>query len=240
MHTHIVFGPDGRSERQKSQRLVASGWPWGCVAPLAAGSGKGRPLAVTFEKKADFRATFGRDSVYIWQPNPVVMGLKQITDLVNIGGSVTESGANTYTEAIVNINLSPVDRQVFVITDVQFTSFEPDATPATTTEVQVQVSKVPQNGMLNPNSPDLVSRTQKIIFGGVAEFSMFETDFKGTSASTGGRNDYLMILATEDAHLGIVGVNNAGAKQAQCRITGYFATADVATYNSLVLSELQG
>ncbi len=168
------------------------------------------------------------------------MALKQITDLVNIGGAVTESAANTYTEAIVNINLSPVDRQVFVITDVQFTSFEPDPILATVTEVQVQLSKTPQTGLIGANNPDLVSRTQKIVYGGAAEFSAFETDFRHQSASTGGRNDYLMILATEDAHLAVVGVNNAGVKQAQCRITGYFATADAATYNSLVLSELQG
>lgn len=168
------------------------------------------------------------------------MGLKQITDLVNIGGAVTESGANTFTEAIVNINLSPVDRQVFVITDVQFTSLEPDPIPGAVTQVNMQVAKTPQTGMLTANSPDLISRSQKLVYGGAAEFSAFETDFKGTSASTGGRNDYLMILATEDAHIGVVGFANANPKNAQCRITGYFAVADAATYNSLVLSELQG
>lgn len=167
------------------------------------------------------------------------MGLKQITDLVNIGGTVTENAANTYTEAIVNINLSPVDRQVFVITDVQFTSTEPEAILGVNTQCLYQVSKTPQTGMLTAQSPDLVSRGQKRIYSGTAEFAYAETDFSHASASTGGRNDYLMILATEDAHIAVAGLNNVGVMSASCRVTGYFATADAATYNSLVLSELQ-
>lgn len=167
------------------------------------------------------------------------MGLKQITDLVNIGGTVTESAANTFTEARVNINLSPVDRQVFVITDVAFTTGEPERILAQTTVFSYQVTKTTQVGLIGADNPDLVSAGQKFIFGGAAEFSWAETDFHGTSASTGGRNDYLMILATEDAFISCVGLGNAGPHGAQCRITGYFATADAATYNSLVLSELQ-
>jgi hypothetical protein len=168
------------------------------------------------------------------------MAIKQITDLVNIGGVVTESAANTYTEATIGINLSPVNRQVFVITDTQFTSFEPENIPLTQTEVNMQITKTTQTQMIGANNPDLVARLQKITVGGVAEFSMINQDFSHDRQSTGGRNDYLMILATEDSFIGVVGANNVGAKGASCRVTGYFATADAATYQALVLSELQG
>lgn len=169
------------------------------------------------------------------------MAIKQITSLVNIGGKVTESAANTYTETTIGINLSPVDRQVFVITDVAFTSGEPESIPATRTALTYQVTKTSQTDIIGAQNPDLISVGQKFIQGGAAEFSWFETDFGGGGqTSTGGRNDYLMILATEDAFIGVVGMNNAIAHAAACRVTGYFATADASTYQALVLSELQG
>ena len=168
------------------------------------------------------------------------MAIKQITSLVNIGGTVTESAANTFTEAVIGINLSPVDRQVFVITDVSFTSSEPQQVPATSTFVKYQVTKVSQTSMLGASSPDLISASSKFLFAGAGEFSWAETDFGGTQASTGGRNDYLMILATEDAFISVLGDNNTAARSAQVRVTGYFATADSSTYQALVLSELQG
>jgi len=168
------------------------------------------------------------------------MAIKQITSLVNIGGSVTQTVANAFTQAAIGINLSPVDRQVFVITDVAFTSSEPSMVPATQSTVSMQVTKTSQTQLLEANNPDLISRNQKHVFGGVAEFSALETDFGGGGqTSTGGRNDYLMILATEDAFISVVGVANLVISAAQCRITGYFATADASTYQALVLSELQ-
>ena len=167
------------------------------------------------------------------------MGLKQITDLVNIGGTVTESAANTFTETTIGINLSPVNRQVFVITDVSFTSGEPERIGATTTALTYQVTKTTQTAIIGANNPDLIASQQKFIFGGATEFAWAETDFSGTQVSTGGRNDYLMILATEDAFISVVGLANAGPHGADCRLTGYFATADASTYQALVLSELQ-
>ncbi|GAH46594.1 unnamed protein product [marine sediment metagenome] len=167
------------------------------------------------------------------------MGLKQITDLVNIGGSVTETVAGTFAETQIGINLSPVNRQVFVITDVAFTSGEPERIPVTTTVVSYQVTKTTQTGMIGASNSDLISSQQKFVFGGAAEFAWAETDFSGTQASTGGRNDYLMILATEDAFISVVGLGNVGVKGADVRVTGYFATADASTYQALVLSELQ-
>ena len=169
------------------------------------------------------------------------MAIKQITSLVNIGGVVTESGPNTYTEATIGINLSPVDRQVFVITDTAFTAFEPERIPNAESKVSMQVTKTTQTGMIGADNPDLISRSERIVNGGAAEFSgPHQVDFSQDAQTSGGKNDYLMILATEDAFIGVVGANQVGAKGASVRITGYFATADASTYQALVLSELQG
>jgi len=168
------------------------------------------------------------------------MAIKQITSLVNIGGSVTESAVSTFTEAVIGINLSPVDRQVFVITDVAFTSSEPQVIPGTTTSVTFQVTKTAQTAGIGANNPDLISRGQKFLFADPAGIAWAETDFGSSQNSTGGRNDYLMILATEDAFISVVGNANTAVRSAECRVTGYFATADASTYQALVLSELQG
>lgn len=42
-------------------------------------------------------------------------GLKQTSSVVNIGFGVSESGANTFTQDSVDLNLSPLDREVFVV-----------------------------------------------------------------------------------------------------------------------------
>jgi len=168
------------------------------------------------------------------------MAIKQITSLVNIGGSISESAVNVFTEATIGINLSPVDRQVFVITDVAFTSSEPEVVPGTSTQVNFQVTKTSQTGMINANNPDLISRGSKHLFAAAGLMTWAETDFGTTQNTTGGRNDYLMILATEDAFVSVVGANNVAVRSAECRVTGYFATADASTYQALVLSELQG
>lgn len=168
------------------------------------------------------------------------MAIKQITSLVNIGGSVTEGIVNNFEESTIGINLSPVDRQVFVITDVAFTSSEPENLPGVTTSVTFQVTKTAQTGTLGASSPDLISRGSKFLFADAASHTWAETDFGNAQTSTGGRNDYLMILATEDAFISVVGNGNLTPRGAQCRITGYFATADASTYQALVLSELQG
>jgi len=168
------------------------------------------------------------------------MAIKQITSLVNIGGSISESVVNTFTESTIGINLSPVDRQVFVITDVAFTSSEPDVIPGTSTKVEFQVTKTSQTGMVTANNPDLISRGSKHLFAAAGIMAWAETDFGTQQNSTGSRNDYLMILATEDAFVSVVGANNVNVRSAECRVTGYFATADASTYQALVLSELQG
>ena len=42
-------------------------------------------------------------------------GLKQTSSVVPIGFSVDETGANTFTQASVDLNLSPLDNEVFVV-----------------------------------------------------------------------------------------------------------------------------
>ena len=54
-------------------------------------------------------------------------GLKQTSSVVAIGFSVDETAANTFTQGSVDLNLSPLDREVFVVLSINLDPFTPDA-----------------------------------------------------------------------------------------------------------------
>ena len=48
-----------------------------------------------------------------WVTPSMPAGLKQSSSVVSIGFSVSETAANTFTQSSVDLNLSPLDREVF-------------------------------------------------------------------------------------------------------------------------------
>ena len=55
------------------------------------------------------------------------VGLKQASSVVSIGFRADESAANTFTQTSVDLNLSPLDREVFVVLAVNMDPFTPDS-----------------------------------------------------------------------------------------------------------------
>ena len=53
-------------------------------------------------------------------------GLKQSSSTISIGFSLSESAANTFTQTSVDLNLSPLDREVFVVTAINIDPEAPD------------------------------------------------------------------------------------------------------------------
>ena len=62
-------------------------------------------------------------------------GLTQTSSTVAIGYSVTESAANTFTQTSVDLNLSPLDREVFVVQAIDMDLTPPDMIGSTNTNV---------------------------------------------------------------------------------------------------------
>ena len=48
-------------------------------------------------------------------------GLKQTSSIISIGFDLSETGPNTFTQSQVDLNLSPLDREVFVVQAVDLT-----------------------------------------------------------------------------------------------------------------------
>lgn len=164
--------------------------------------------------------------------------MKRITAQVAIGGSILESAANTFTEAIIQIPLSPVDRQGFVVQECYIMSSEPTTVPGTITTTEVRVTKTSQLGLINVDDPMLINSTQKFV-----NFSGTSTDTSQTDLLSGptseGQSDYITILATTNAFIQIQGTNNTVAANGHVRLVGYFASLSSDQYNALVLDELQ-
>ena len=78
---------------------------------------------------------------------------------------------------------------------------------------------------------ELAIRAAGFIDGGVA----FETSSMETPPTS---LDYIGIISTNDFFLQVQGSGNTGAKSVSCKVYGYRARADAATYAALVQSEV--
>ena len=60
-------------------------------------------------------------------------GLKRTSSTVAIGFSVAETAPNTFAQTQIDLNLSPLDREVFVVQAIDLTLQSPDGIAATDT-----------------------------------------------------------------------------------------------------------
>ena len=165
------------------------------------------------------------------------MALKKTSSEVQISAGVTESAANTFTQVEVDLSLSPLDNEVFVVTAIDLDLQAPDAIAATDTDFTAYVSTTSQTATVGLDNSNVLTSSRKdiraagFVDGGVA------FDQQGLTAPPG---DTMMIgvIATNNFFIGCQGNNNAVAKRANCRLYGYRARADAATYAALVQSEV--
>ena len=164
-------------------------------------------------------------------------GLKSTSSVVSIGFSVTESAPNIYTEAAVDLNLSPLDREVFVILAINLDGSSPDAIAATNTEVRGSLTSTSFPAMPGIADANTMARrtvnirAQGFVDGGVG----FSASALETPPAT---LDYIGIIATTDFFVQVEGTNNLAAKTVNGKMYGYRAKADAAIYAALVQSEV--
>lgn len=165
------------------------------------------------------------------------MALKQSSSVIVIGAQVVESGANTFTQERIDLQLNPLDNEVFVVQAVNLDLQPPEALAATDTSVRTSMTTTSQSAMPSLSSSvtlaqsEMVIRAAGFVDGGVG-FQQHSMDTPPTGL------DYIGIIATNDFFLQIQGGGNATAKLANCKVYGYRAKADAATYAALVQSEV--
>ena len=164
-------------------------------------------------------------------------GLKASSSVVAIGFEVTESAANTFTQTNVDLNLSPLDREVFVVLSVQVDPSTPDALAGIDTAVNAAITTTSQTALVNlSNSNCLAFAGNSIKSAGYADSGVgFTAGLLETPPAT---LDYIGIIATNDFFVSVQGGNNLGAKKASGKMYGYRAVASADIYAALVQSEV--
>tara|TARA_R110000782_G_scaffold50320_1_gene109222 strand:+ start:45 stop:554 length:510 start_codon:yes stop_codon:yes gene_type:complete len=166
------------------------------------------------------------------------MALKKTSSTIVISGAVTESAPNAYTQNAIDLQLNPLDNEVFVVEAVDINSDAPEALAGLNTAVRASLSNTSRTtiGRLNDSNVFSTMTTQIMAAGfvdGGVGFASLSPD-----SPTAGSLEYIGILATNDFFIGVDGTGNTIPKTARFKVYGYRAKADSATYAALVQSEL--
>lgn len=164
-------------------------------------------------------------------------GLKQTSSTVAIGFGVDEPTANTFTQASVDLNLSPLDREVFVVLAINLDPFTPDNTAGTDSKVESSLTTTSQTAVQNLSNANCLAASGNFIKSenasspGVAFQSMGSETPPATL-------EYIGIIATNDFFIQVAGQGNVTKKGMDGKLYGYRAVADADIYAALVQSEV--
>lgn len=164
-------------------------------------------------------------------------GLKSTSSLITIGFELNESAANTFTQGQVDLQLNPLDNEVFVVQAVNVDPLAPDAIAGTNTAVQCSVTTTSRTAVANlSDSACLATANMDIRSAGFVDGGV---GFTRTSMETPPAGlEYIGIIATNDFFIQLRGSANLGAKAVGGKLYGYRARADAAVYAALVQSEV--
>ena len=164
-------------------------------------------------------------------------GLKQSSSVVPIGFEVVETAANTFTQGSVDLNLSPLDREVFVVLAINLDASAPDCVATVDTLTRGAFTTTSQTAMPTLSDSNCLSRITLEIqadAGGALAVG-FQSQALETPPST---LEYIGIIATNDFFIQVQGTGNIATKGVSGKVYGYRAVADASIYAALVQSEV--
>jgi len=165
-------------------------------------------------------------------------GLKATSSTIPIGFSLTESAANTFTQQTVDLNLSPLDREVFVVQAINIDPQAPDAVLNTNSATTCSVTSTGETAVGNLGDANTLAVAQMRIMAEAAPGTS-SVGFQQMSLETPPANmDYIGIIATNDFFVQVVGQSNLNAKGCSGKVYGYRARATADIYAALVQSEV--
>jgi len=164
----------------------------------------------------------------------MVKGLTKPTSSIAIGFALVESAANTFTQNSVDMNLSPLDREVFVVTSINLDPLPPDCIVNTNTRVRTSVTTTSQTSTQDLDNSNCLATSNIFIRANAATNVLYASVAEQPPATL----EYLGIIATSDFFIQITGDANTSAKGVTGKLHGYRAVADSSIYSSLVQSEV--
>ena len=174
---------------------------------------------------------------YLGLSHVMPAGLKQTSSVVSIGFRVDETAPNTFTQGSVDLNLSPLDREVFVVLAVNLDPFTPDGLAGIDTSVNTSLTTTSQTAVANLSNSNCLANanTHLKAAGFVDAVAPLMTGAIETPPAT---LDYIGIIATNDFFVQVAGIGNTNARGITGKVYGYRARADAAIYSALVQSEV--
>lgn len=167
------------------------------------------------------------------------MALKRTSQPLNIGATI-DLVDGTDQSRTVTLPLSSLDREVFVVTDVQMDAERLNAQVAPGFAVlSASVNKTKET-VLKVNDPNCVA-SMAISLETTALGHVYQAHRNPDEASTGVSPDYLTVIATPDFNLVgsfVTTAGGAGNRSVSCRVTGYRAVATADVFAALVTEEL--
>jgi len=169
-----------------------------------------------------------------------IKGLTQTSSLITIGFSNNESAANTFTQARVDLQLNPLDNEVFVVQAVNLDPLAPDVVPGSNTQSNCSLTSTSVTSVQTlAESSCIATATLDIRTAGALAAASAGVGFSRTSMETPPAGlDYIAIIATNDFFTQIEGDNNTLAKGVTGKLYGFRAKASSSIYSALVQSEL--
>lgn len=165
-------------------------------------------------------------------------GLKQTSSSLAIGFSAVETAANTFTQSAIDLNLDPLNREVFVVQAINLDPQTPDVVAGTSTRVSCSLTSTSQTAVQELSNSNCLAASANLIkmAAGSVEGVPFTTGFFETPSSMG--LEYIGIIATNDFFVQVTGAGNTAAKAVQGKLYGYRAIANADIYAALVQSEV--
>jgi hypothetical protein len=169
------------------------------------------------------------------------MAFKKTSQLLNLG-STLDLVDGTPASFTVSLPLNTLDREIFVVTDIQMDA-EPIPVPTAagnTVSVAASLNKI-GTGVLQINNPQCIGSLRRQAQSTALDSAMFQESFMPNESTSGTEKDFITIIATPDYVLSGSFATTAGGAANRAifaRITGYRAKADSDVYAALVTEEL--
>jgi hypothetical protein len=166
-------------------------------------------------------------------------GLKASSEIIAISTSITEAVAGTMATETIELSLSPLDNQVFVITKIDAQLGSPELIAGTECSVTATLSSTARTTIGDLSDNDVIGFFSRQVNAAPGLTTSVNTNDAHPDQPSPGM-EYLAVIFTNDMFLNVRGVNNVAVKGATARIWGFRATASPSIYAAGVQAELLG
>jgi hypothetical protein len=165
------------------------------------------------------------------------MGFKATSSVITISNVTTELAANTFIQNEVDLQLSPLDNEVFVVLALDVAPQPPNSVAGADSSTSCSISTTTRTSVGNIGNNNVLGAGESAIrAAGFVDSGVGFQQFSGETPTA--TLDYIGIIATNNFFIQLEGAGNLAPRVASTRLWGYRAKADAATYAALVQSEV--